>query len=236
MSINMIFRQTVFVTFLLSGAVFAEGIPPQGATSGEALLKQQKETIDSMMVDLNKSGKAVYDTFTSEPMGVVESGCLSDLRGISLSAIVIDPYDIQAGIYEALKDEMYNMACSAASDKMNEITAKMEQQLELPLGMGSIGPVQGSGIGSETDNIFNTEIILDNNEAVSDITDSVLGDVRSSKYRASKNIDKIGVKKITTETKRLNSKELVEEVEKFLNVDTLWKGEKATDIKGGNDE
>ena len=70
----------------------------------------------------------------------------------------------------------------------------MDQQLELPLGLGKIGAGQGGSIGNNIDNLIDNQVEIDSSEAAADITNSVLGEVRVSKYKASQNIDKINIK------------------------------------------
>jgi len=236
MSINCVLKQAIVVLILISTHTFSQDEIPQELPTGEELLKSQKETLSKIMVDINKSSKKVYETFTSKPMGVVESGCLSDLRGVDFSALVIDPADLLAGIYKSLKEEMYNLACEAASEEMNKISKQMDKELELPVGMGDIGVGQGNNIGKSTGNLINSEVAVDSSEAAADITNSVLGEVRVSKYKASKNIDRINIEEHKTNRKKTNTKSLVEKVEKFLNVDILWKGDESNESGGANNE
>ena len=91
----------VLVAILLgSTQAFAE----EETTMGQALLDDQKAKLERIGVDMNQSGKELYDTFTSNPQKVVESGCLDNMRNIGLDIIVIDPANLLGALYAALKD------------------------------------------------------------------------------------------------------------------------------------
>ena len=51
--------------------------------TAEQLLQQQKDTLEAMQVDLNKSGSDLYDDFTTPPQSMEESGCLTDARSLT---------------------------------------------------------------------------------------------------------------------------------------------------------
>ena len=193
--------------------------------SGEEILEHQRKQIENVMVDLNKASKDLYETMTTEPQNVVESGCLGDLRNISLDGLVVDPADLLAGVYASLKDQLYDLACNAASDFANQATEKLNASLELPYGLGKVGVSQGGGIGTDPKNIFKTEVTIDSDEVAVDVTEGVLKDARISPYSVSRNVrelqERVGDK--GTASKKRN--ELEKNLEGMLDINKLFGGD-----------
>lgn len=214
-----------FICFYLLVSLNVQGAESSGNTDLVALQKQQLELI---LVDMNQTGAAIYDTFTTDPQGVVESGCLDDLRQIDIDAITIDPTNILAAVYATLKDEIRTMGCNAANEKMNEITAKLEQNLELPHGLGTIDISQGAGIGDGSDGLSDVNVELDSDKVAADITSETLGDVRVSPYKVSQNLSAIEEVSKDKNSNPLNSKGLEKTLEDVIDIDSFW-GEKEKD-------
>ena len=223
MHIRAIFFSLVFTSFH-SVAADSEDKKDEGVT-GQEILEQQQEQIENIMVDINQSSKELYETMTTKPQNVVESGCLGNLRNISLDGLVVDPADLLAGVYASLKDQLYDMACSAASDFANQATEKLNASLELPYGLGKIGVSQGSGIGKDPDNIFKTEVTIDSDEVASDVTEGILKDARVSPYSVSSNVQELEerVRNKGTASKKRNEYE--KKLEGMLDIDKLFGGD-----------
>ncbi|MDI4652579.1 MULTISPECIES: hypothetical protein [Pseudoalteromonas] len=194
-----------------------------GEVSGQALLDEQKAKLEKLGVDMNQTGKALYDTFTSKPQKVKESGCLDSIRAINANAIVIDPMNVLSAVYSKLKDELVNSGCSAATDYANELSGLLAQKLELPYGIASLD-ISTSGSATGDNGVFNPDVKLDNEKVANEISNSVVKDARSNSYSAKSGLQMKGTIKRTKSTKSPNTKDAEKAIENAIDVDKFWGG------------
>lgn len=238
----MLFRfKLIAHLFFFIGAVYSSSIVAQdegaaNGVSGQALLDEQKKKLEELGINMNQTGKELYDTFTNEPQKVAESGCLDSIRAINADAIVIDPMNVLSAIYSQLKDELVNSACSAATDYANELTGLLTQKLELPYGIASLD-IGSSGSVTGEDGVFNPNVTLDNERVANEISESVVKDARSNSYSAQSGLQIKGTIKRTKSTKSKNTKDAEKAIENAIDVDKFWGGkqeEGAGENNGGN--
>lgn len=238
----MLFRLNSFVSTLIILTTtfctpsFAEDDGGAGdEVSGQALLDEQKEKLEKLGIDMNQTGKALYDTFTSEPQKVKESGCLDSIRAINANAIVIDPMNVLSAVYSRLKDELINSGCSAATDYANELTALLTQKLELPYGIASLD-IGSSGSATGEGGVFNPKVELDNEKVAKEISDSVVKDARGNSYSAASGLKMKGTIKRTKSTKSPNTKDTEKAIENAIDVDKFWGGSNKEGDEGNENE
>ncbi|MEJ6534039.1 MULTISPECIES: hypothetical protein [Pseudoalteromonas] len=225
----MLFRfDTFLVTFIVFCTTFctpsfAEEDGAGDEVSGQALLDEQKAKLEKLGVDMNQTGKALYDTFTSKPQKVKESGCLDSIRAINANAIVIDPMNVLSAVYSKLKDELVNSGCSAATDYANELSGLLAQKLELPYGIASLD-ISASGSATGNEGVFNPDVKLDNERVANEISNSVVKDARSNSYSAKSGLQMKGTIKRTKSTKSPNTKDAEKAIENAIDVDKFWGG------------
>ena len=219
----------VLVAILLgSTQVYAE---EEEATMGQALLDDQKAKLERIGVDMNQSGKELYDTFTSNPQKVVESGCLDNMRNIGLDIIVIDPANLLGALYAALKDELLNQACEAATKHANKLESKLQEKLELPYGIASVEMSDET----ESDSIFQPNITIDNDKVAEDIKEGVLNQARKRGYKASDNVKFNGTQRKFRDQEAKDSSDAKEKIENIIDVDRIWGGISKEEQGGNND-
>lgn len=200
---------------------------------GQELLDAQKAKLEAIGVDMNQSGKNLYDTFTNSPQKVAESGCLDQIRGIGVDAIVIDPMNLLGAVYAALKDEIMNQACSAATDFANALNEELNAKLELPYGIASI---EIDGVGSVTGDggVFKPDVQLDNEKVAQDVTKTVLESARGGNYSSRTGLIKNSTKQILKNELKKDTSDVEKQLENVIDIDKIWGGEKKDKDKGNN--
>lgn len=229
MQVKFAIKSVLATAILLSSSFVASA---EGSTiTGQQLLDEQNKKLEQVAIDMNQSGKKLYDTFTSEPQNVAESGCLDSIRGISADAIVIDPANLLSAVYSALKDEVMSQACSAATEYANKLSEMLEFKLELPHEIASIEI--GAGDGATGDGgIFQPNIKLDNEKVAEDVKKTVLEKARNRQYKASDNVRFSETEKRFKNTKAKSTKDAEKELENIVDIDKIWGGKS----EGGNND
>ena len=213
------------ITKLLTAYLFVVSISSVAAESGvgKELLEKQQKQMDELLVDMNKTGKDLYDEITNEPQGVVESGCLGSIRDIDLSVVPIDPMGILGAVYAAIKDQITDLSCSAAK----ELTGK----LETPFGIVSL---EASNNPPEDQGIFKPNVIIDNEKVGKEVTEEVLEGVRNNRYNSSSGLNNTSIKEYKSNNKPRNSKDVEKKLENVIDVNKIWGGD-GEDSSGDND-
>jgi hypothetical protein len=184
----------------------------------QTIAEQQKKKVDELLAQMNQSAKKVADDVISNPQNALDAGCLSGIQGIDLSVFSVDFTNIWGALYKNLKDSILNGACSAATDWVNNQTAALETQLQLPFGLGGITVTQGTAI-SEWQSKTSTDVQMTNAELNSKVTTGTLGkvtppaNVSGTPKKASTNQD----------TPIHNKKSWEDKIKDALDVQTLFK-------------
>lgn len=207
-------------------------------SEGQALLDEQKEALEKSGIDMNQSGKLLYDTFSNSPQTVAESGCLNNLRGVSVDAIMIDPMNMLGAVYSALKDEIMTQACSGVTDFANTLNDDLNTKLELPYGIASleiddIAPAAGS------EGVFKPNVKLDNEKVANNVAKSVLKSVRSKNYDSRSGIIKKPVKRISQNQQITDTSDVEKKLEDAIDIGKIWGGKKEgveVEVEGGNND
>ena len=220
----------VFLISLLASAisfgVSANGLTDKGddaVTKGKELIQKQKEEIENIMIDMNKTGAEIYDTLTEDPMSVAEAGCLDQIRWIDLDVMVIDPMDIWAGVYSMLKDQIYNMACEAANESINEANGILQTNLELPYSLGEISTSTPTYNTNPGGGVLDIDVDLDNDEVINDVREEIFGsgsqrvyDIKSDVEALRKNVKGNNYKPSDRE------KKAEDKLNEVLDIKKLW--------------
>lgn len=143
---------------------------------GQTIAEQQKQKVDELLAEMNQSAKEVADDVISSPQNALDAGCLSDIQGIDLSVFSVDFTNIWGALYNSAKDSILNGACSAATDWVNNQTAALESQLQMPFGLGGITVTQGTAI-SEWQSKTTADVEMTNTELNTKVTTGTLGQV-----------------------------------------------------------
>jgi hypothetical protein len=216
---------------LVSGLSVAQD---QGEGKTNEFIKQQKEQLNAIQVDMQKSYKSLVDEVTTVPQKVEDSGCLDGLLSIDTSIFVIDPASIWTALYAGLKDQLLNRVCNAAEEYANEATALLEFKLEAPLGIGSIGISQGNRVRDWDNLIDDSRVVLTNEEAADIVNNEVYnGDTLSvprSKAWTGNDISLQGVE--TRQESRIREKEQKESLKGLLNIKNIWADKKKDEGAG----
>lgn len=209
---------------ILTALVISLSFNVYGADEGKAILEAQKKKLEEIAIDMNQSGRELYDTFSNNPQKVAESGCLDNIRAISADAIVIDPMNILGAVYAALKDELKNQACSAATDFANKLSDELDYKLTLPYDIGSL---EVGGDGSVTnDGVFKPNVELDNEKVANDVTKSVLEKARNKKFDAKSGVKRNSRQEFIRSQKANNSKDVEKKLEDIIDLDRFFGAEK----------
>ena len=200
----------ISASILLAHTLHAE----EGGDSATSIAAQQKEQLEYVIADINASAKTVVDTVVSEPQKAIDGGCLSNIQGIDLSVMSVDPTDIWGAVYSSIKDNLLSMACSAATDWANEQTAQLDLVLETDIGNIELG--QGSRI-SDWQSVQRTDVELSNDEVAEKVTTETLGDLPAIPSAT-------GTRRMesTRRTPGSNPKELEEAMEDSFNLKQIW--------------
>lgn len=228
--IKAVLTTGIFLSTSVATVKSAEG-GDESAISGQQLLDEQNKKLEQIAIDMNKSGKKLYDTFTSEPQNVAESGCLDKIRGISADVIVIDPANLLGAVYSALKDEIVSQACSAATEYANKLSEILELNLELPYGIASIEIGAGDN-ATGGGGAFQPDVKLDNEKVAEDVKKTVLEKARNRQYKASDNVRFSETEKRFKNTKSKSTKDAEKQLENIVDVDKIWGGKD----EGGNND
>lgn len=183
-----------------------------------SIAEQQREQIQSIMVDMNESAKTVVDTVTSDPQKAIDGGCLSNIQGIDLSVMSVDPTDVWGAVYSEIKDEILSISCAAAENWANEQTARLDYTLQTPIGNVSVG--QGSSI-SDWQSVQTTDVEMSNEEVAESVATDTLGNVPGIPEDA----DRKKMNSTRSNAKR-DSRKLEETMEDSFNLKQLWGGGK----------
>lgn len=221
------------ITKLLTAYLFVVSISSVAAESGvgKELLEKQQKQMDELLVDMNKTGKDLYDEITNEPQGVVESGCLGSIRDIDLSVVPIDPMGILGAVYAAIKDQITDLSCSAAKDFAEQANNELTGKLETPFGIVSL---EASNNPSEDQGIFKPNVIIDNEKVGKEVTEEVLEGVRNNSYNSSSGLNNTSIKEYKSNNKPRNSKDVEKKLENVIDVNKIWGGD-GEDSGGDND-
>lgn len=195
------------------------------ADAGDDLVQQQKDQLEQILIDMNKTGASLYDAFTNDPIGVVESGCLGTLRDIDFDIIPIDPTNILGPLFARIKEEMRNIPCSAVADRMSKINESLNAQLEQPHELGSPGLAQIHRVGDGSGQVPIVNVEIDEQQVASDVTQDVLGSVRVTSWSVKDNVSQIHKSDSDQRNnwnKPKNSKDVDSRIEKMLDIDQLW--------------
>jgi hypothetical protein len=222
----------LFASLFLSSSTFASLY--DCPDSDDSLACQQKSQIEAIWVDMNQSANTLVDDIMTFPESAVEAGCLDNIRSIDISILTIDPLSIWTDIYSSLKDELISQVCSAVEDKVNELSAELETDLEAPLGLGSISITSGYSIDTFSE-LTDTRVKLTNSEAKEEVVESVLGDYsvpRHQKYTEKAMNDAYFEDNGTY--RMIERTEDEEKIETMLNLNRLWSTDEDED--GDDDE
>lgn len=184
----------------------------------QTIAEQQKQKVDELLAQMNQSAKEVADDVISDPQNALDAGCLSGIQGIDLSVFSVDFTNIWGALYNNVKDSILNSACSAATDWVNNQTAALETQLQMPFGLGGITVTQGTAI-SEWQSKSTTDVQMTNAELNTKVTTGTLGkvpppaNVSAPAKKATSNQD----------TPTHNKKTWEGKIEDALDVQTLFK-------------
>lgn len=141
-----------------------------------SIAEQQRQQVQTLLADMNQSAKDVADTVISEPQSAIDAGCLSSIQGIDLSVFSVDFTNIWGALYNTIKDQIVNSACTAATDWVNNQTAALDTTLQAPFGLGSISVSQGSAL-NDWQSALSTDVEMDNTELATQVTTDTLGTV-----------------------------------------------------------
>jgi hypothetical protein len=190
---------------------------PQIVKADPTIADQQKQQVQTLLADMNQSAKEVADTVISDPQNAIDAGCLSGIQGIDLSVFSVDFTNIWGALYNSIKDQIVNQACSAATDWVNNQTAALDTQLQAPFGLGSISISQGSAL-NDWQSALSTDVEMDSTELATKVTTDTLGQVPAP------GIVSGAVKKAsaTQDTPGHNKEDWEEKIEDALDVQTLW--------------
>lgn len=219
--------------------IFTLSIPYVGAVSaeqlsGQELLDAQKQKLEEIGIDRNKAGKDLYSSLSSEPQKVAESGCLDQIRGISVDAIVIDPTNLLGAVYSALKDELVSQGCSAATQYSNQLNDALNTKLELPHDIGTIEVGTGSS-GSGDGGVFQPNVTLDNDEVAENVKDAVLNDAMQRRYNAADNVRINSTQQKFKSERAKDTSEAERKLENIIDIDKIWGGQNEGEEEGNND-
>lgn len=132
----------------------------------ESFAEQQKRQMKMVKDQGVKDANALYDAFVHSPQAIYESGCLADIQEINIGIMSIGLSGLWTSLYDQLKKELFNMACSKVNEFTDAINDKIIGQINAgvdsimselndvtdgywdELGLGSIEISQGGGIGS----------------------------------------------------------------------------------------
>lgn len=146
------------------------------SNAADTIAEQQAEQIEQILVDMNQSAKEVADTVISDPQNAIDAGCLDDIQGIDLSVFTVDFTNIWGPLYQQIKDQLINAACSASTDWVNQQTAMLDGTLTAPLGLGSISISQGSAV-DEWQSVVATDVEMDSAELIDQVSTDTLGKI-----------------------------------------------------------
>lgn len=197
----------------------------------ESFACKQKENVDAIWVDMNKTASNVVDNIMTAPESAAQAGCLDDIRSINTSIMTVDPFSIWSEVYQGIKDQLITQVCSAVEDRINEQTTKLAFTLEAPLGLGSVGVDQSYDI--ETfDELTNTRVQLSNREAKNKVVGDVFGDytVPTAKHFTEKSMDKEFLETQGV-SKRADRNKAEENIESIIDFNRLWKKESGNESK-----
>jgi hypothetical protein len=145
------------------------------ASVPSSIADAQKQQVEAILVDMNQSAQDVAGLI-DEPQSAWDAGCLDDLMSVDLSVFTIDFTNIWGALYQTMKDQIVNMACSAATDWVNQQTQQLQTQLQAPFGLGGISITQGTGI-NEWQSAVTGNVELDNTELNQQVSTATLGTI-----------------------------------------------------------
>lgn len=195
---------------------------------------EQRRQLDEIWVDMNKSSSALVDDVMEAPKKAEEMGCLDQLKQIDLSVVTVDPRSIWSTVYAALKDRIVNRACTAINDAVNEQTARLNNRLEAPMGLGSVA-IQQSGTGNGLDNFTRTRVRITDEDARREVVRDTLGVYPTIQSQSDTDIKiredretRVG----TSDRERRTAEQ--EDLERVLDFNRLWKKDTDGDSNDGN--
>ena len=146
------------------------------SSAQESIADAQRAQIQTLLAGMNQNAKEVADTVISEPQNAIDAGCLSDIQGIDLSVFTVDFTNIWGVLYNALKDQILNQVCTAASDWVNSQNAGLDTTLQAPFGLGSAGLSQGTAL-NDWQSALSADVEMDSTEIATQVTTDTLGQV-----------------------------------------------------------
>ena len=229
---------------LLASIVFSEIAIAQEsdafgcADSDTSIACSQKNQVQEIWTDMNKSFSYLTDELIQNPSSAIEAGCLNDINKVDINAIAIDPKSIYSGIYAALKDQILNKAYDAINDKINEASSYLDQRLEAPMGIGSVAiSSRGTSDVQSFSDIASSRSRLTNREATSEAVQEVFGEYPKINRRdwTDQSIEeiKIEARGVNTRSQRTEDQE---RLDSLLDLDRLFKSNVAEEEEQSNEE
>lgn len=123
--------------------------------ANDSVLDQINE-LNLLEKKLKKDYQFSLDKFTANQVSEASQGCLDNISNIDISMISMDPSSMWQQAYKQIKDKIINQACSAVQDELAKQLVNINDQLELPYGLGSINIGTSSGANTWNSAIDNT--------------------------------------------------------------------------------
>lgn len=193
-------------------------MPSTAFAQNDSVAEQQRDAVRQIMVALNQSSNEIGQEIFSEPQRASDAGCLDGIKGIDLSVFQVDITSVWAALASAVKDNILNSTCNAASDWANEQTAALETSLDAPFGLGSISLSQGNAI-DDWQSVTREDVELSAAELANKVTTGTLGQV------AARVIPSPGASEIESneDTPSADREAIEAEFPQILNFKQLWK-------------